>query len=62
MDVKKLEVLIVEDNPGDVRLITEMLEGLDPSVHSTIALNGQIALDIPTIEDHGLRDRAATEE
>jgi two-component system, chemotaxis family, response regulator Rcp1 len=46
MSTRLLEALIVEDNPGDVLLIREMLEYSGLSVHASIARNGQTALDM----------------
>ena len=46
MDRKRLEVLIVEDNPGDALLISELMEEIGLSIHASIAKNGQMALDI----------------
>jgi CheY-like chemotaxis protein len=42
----KLEVLIVEDNPGDAYMIKEMLGDLNLSLGITVAKDGQAALDI----------------
>jgi chemotaxis family two-component system response regulator Rcp1 len=46
MSTRTLEVLIVEDNPGDVLLISEMLEYSGLSVNTSNAVNGQKALDM----------------
>ena len=46
MDRKRLEVLIVEDNPGDALLISELMEETGLWIHASIARNGQMALDI----------------
>jgi CheY-like chemotaxis protein len=51
MGGKQLEVLIVEDNPGDARLIFELLKDTGLSIHTSIAQNGQIALDMLRKED-----------
>ncbi len=51
MGGKQLEVLIVEDNPGDARLIFELLTDTGLSIHTSIAQNGQIALDMLRKED-----------
>src|ERR1700730_7211665 len=40
----QLNVLVVEDNPGDVRLIREALRGLEPTVHISVAPDGEQAL------------------
>jgi CheY-like chemotaxis protein len=45
MDRKQLEVLIVEDNPGDALLISELMEETGLWIHASIAKNGQMALD-----------------
>ncbi|WP_339106354.1 response regulator [Haloterrigena salinisoli] len=37
------EILLVEDNPGDVRLVEEALQGTDSTLH--IARDGREALD-----------------
>ena len=37
-------VLVVEDNPGDVRLIREALRGMDPPVNISVAPDGDQAL------------------
>jgi CheY-like chemotaxis protein len=41
-----LEVLIVEDNPGDAYMINEMLQGLNMNLKISVAEDGQEALDI----------------
>lgn len=41
----KIEILIVEDNPGDVRLITEALRDGSEREHLTLARNGTEALE-----------------
>lgn len=46
MERKQLEVLIVEDNPGDAMLMTELLGEMELPLHATIAQNGRRALDI----------------
>ena len=46
MKRKRLEVLIVEDNPGDALLISELMEETGLWIHASIANNGQMALDI----------------
>ena len=40
-----LEVLVVEDNPGDVRLIESGLEGSGVERSQTVVKNGEAALD-----------------
>lgn len=37
-------VLVVEDNPGDVRLIREALRGLDPPIDISVATDGEQAI------------------
>jgi len=39
-------ILLVEDNPGDVRLVEEAVLELRPEVQLTVATNGQQALDL----------------
>ena len=43
-DCKSIEVLLVEDNPGDVRLITEALNDAKLHVHITVVPDGVEAL------------------
>lgn len=43
-DCKSIEVLLVEDNPGDVRLITEALKDARIHVHISVAQDGVEAL------------------
>lgn len=43
-DCKSIEVLLVEDNPGDVRLITEALKDAKIHVHIRVVHNGVEAL------------------
>ncbi len=43
---KPIEVLIIEDNPGDALLISELLETMGLPLHVTLAQNGQQALNI----------------
>ncbi|MFN2531834.1 MAG: response regulator [Pyrinomonadaceae bacterium] len=43
-DCKSIEVLLVEDNPGDVRLITEVLKDAKIHVHISVAQDGVEAL------------------
>lgn len=45
-DNAPLEVLLIEDNPGDAHLISEMLHDLDLRLNITIAEDGQKAMDI----------------
>lgn len=46
MNRKQLEIMIVEDNPGDALLVTELLEDMGQSIHATIAKDGRVALDM----------------
>ena len=48
MDGKKLEILMVEDNPGDAFLISELLGELGNTIHLTLVKDGREALDIFT--------------
>lgn len=43
---KTAELLIIEDNPGDVRLLEEVFRELAADVHLSIARDGAEALDI----------------
>lgn len=43
-DCKSIEVLLVEDNPGDIRLIKEALNDAKIHVHITVAHDGVEAL------------------
>lgn len=43
-DCKSIEVLLVEDNPGDVRLITEALKDAKIHIHISVAPDGVEAL------------------
>ena len=43
-DCKTIEVLLVEDNPGDVRLITEALKDAKIHVHISVVYDGAEAL------------------
>ena len=40
-----IEVLLVEDSPGDVRLTQEAFHGANPSVHLNIATDGAEAME-----------------
>jgi CheY-like chemotaxis protein len=46
MSDNKLDVLIVEDNPGDAYIIKEMLKDLKLNLSITVAEDGQQALEI----------------
>lgn len=46
MSENMLEVLIVEDNPGDAYMIKEMLGDLNLTLKVTVAKDGQAALEI----------------
>ncbi|MDX6712853.1 MAG: hypothetical protein QOH96_3869 [Blastocatellia bacterium] len=56
-DCKSIEVLLVEDNPGDVRLITEGLKDAKIHVHITVAHDGVEALTL--LRREGKHSRAA---
>jgi two-component system, chemotaxis family, response regulator Rcp1 len=45
-DIMQMKVLTVEDNPGDVRLIREMLKTSKIMVDLRVAMDGQEALDM----------------
>lgn len=45
MDAKKIKVLLVEDNPGDVLLVQIALERLGVDVGLQVAHDGQSAID-----------------
>ena len=45
-DCKSIEVLLVEDNPGDIRLIKEALNDAKIHVHITVAHDGVDALTL----------------
>jgi two-component system, chemotaxis family, response regulator Rcp1 len=45
-DCKSIEVLLVEDNPGDIRLIKEALNDAKIHVHITVARDGVEALEL----------------
>ena len=51
MNAKQMEVLIVEDNPGDALLISLLLEDTGLQIHTTIAKNGGDALSILSKEE-----------
>lgn len=44
--MNKVNVLLVEDNPGDVRLIREALKDAEPSINITVAPDGLEAMRI----------------
>lgn len=46
MSDNKLEILIVEDNPGDAYIIQDILKGLKLNLSITVAEDGQEALNI----------------
>jgi len=46
-----VEILLVEDNPGDIRLIMEYFKGTDISYNIVVAKDGQTALQILKQED-----------
>lgn len=53
MSENKLEVLIVEDNPGDAYIIREMLKDLKLNLSITVAEDGQQALNILKVKQNG---------
>jgi chemotaxis family two-component system response regulator Rcp1 len=53
MSDNKLEVLIVEDNPGDAYIIKEMLKDLKLNLSITVAEDGQQALNILKAKQNG---------
>jgi chemotaxis family two-component system response regulator Rcp1 len=54
MSENKLEVLIVEDNPGDAYMIKEMLTDLKLTLSITVAKDGQAALNILKDRQNGM--------
>ena len=53
MNENRVEVLIVEDNPGDAYIIREMLQDLKMNLGITIAKDGQAALNILNERQNG---------
>ena len=49
-----LEVLIVEDNPGDAYMINEMLQGMNMKLNISVAEDGQEAFDILNDQTAGM--------
>lgn len=45
MDAKLIDILLVEDNPGDVELCREALQDSKIKNHLNVAMDGQQALD-----------------
>ena len=43
---KPVEILLIEDNPGDVRLLEEAFRELDANIHMQVARDGAEGLDI----------------
>jgi CheY-like chemotaxis protein len=43
---QQLEIMIIEDNIGDALLISELLQEMGLSIHTTIAKDGRMAMDI----------------
>jgi two-component system, chemotaxis family, response regulator Rcp1 len=54
---KTAELLIVEDNPGDVRLLEEVFRELQADVHLTIAQDGAEALKVVAAAAFGPKKR-----
>ena len=48
--MKKLHILLVEDNEGDIVLTTEALEEMQMDIILSIAKDGKIAIDIMSYE------------
>ncbi|HEX2866749.1 MAG TPA: response regulator [Ignavibacteriales bacterium] len=48
----KVEVLLVEDNPGDVTLIKEILLENAPNINLNVIMNGEEALNYLFKKDH----------
>jgi CheY-like chemotaxis protein len=53
MSDNKLEILIVEDNPGDAYIMKELLSDLELSLNITVAEDGQEALNILKSQRNG---------
>lgn len=43
---KPVEILLIEDNPGDVRLLEEAFRELDANIHMQVARDGAEGLDM----------------
>src|SRR5438270_13942933 len=43
---KPVEILLIEDNPGDVRLLEEAFRELDANIHMRVARDGAEGLDM----------------
>ena len=41
-----IEIMIIEDNVGDAVLISELLDEMGISIHTTIAKDGRTAMDM----------------
>src|SRR3954451_5000348 len=46
MDTQKIDVLLVEDNPGDVFLVREALQSHDLAINLRVVGDGKQALDL----------------
>jgi two-component system, chemotaxis family, response regulator Rcp1 len=55
-DGMNIEVLLIEDSPGDVRLTQEAFQGANPSVHLNIATDGVEAMAF--LKNEGVHTRA----
>lgn len=51
------EILVIEDNPGDVRLIREALSDLRPPITISVAADGEEALRLLRRQGHHVRAR-----
>lgn len=51
------EILVIEDNPGDVRLIREALSDLRPPITISVAVDGEEALRLLRRQGHHVRAR-----
>lgn len=49
---KPTELLIIEDNPGDVRLLEEAFRELEANIHIQVARDGAEGLDMVLKPDH----------
>jgi chemotaxis family two-component system response regulator Rcp1 len=55
-DGMNIEVLLVEDSPGDVRLTQEAFQGANPSVHLNVAADGVEAMAF--LKNEGIHSQA----
>jgi chemotaxis family two-component system response regulator Rcp1 len=47
-----IQILLIEDNPGDVRLMQEAFRDINPSMHLNVACDGVEAMAFLRHEDH----------